>query len=275
MRKIPDFLFRKGFLNMTVAFITLFSVIFMNIYTPFSTTAWFNLKDDNTLLTTIMFYILAVLFLLWSKTILHDISKKRSITVRGLLLYSFCEIIILSVIYTLFTAMPTNQVELISLGNIFLKSLVCISLILIIPYTICFYYGLSKGYKEQLQSKDNETEAKHLINIRDHKDKIKISLLSENILYIVSEDNYIKIFYEQENELKSTMVRTSAKSIEEELIRNHIIRCHRSYLVNINKIILFNNDRNNLYVLLNNKKINPIPVSRTCRELIETALSSR
>ena len=71
------------------------------------------------------------------------------------------------------------------------------------------------------------------------------------------------------------MIRTSSKSIEEALSAHNIIRCHRSYMVNTNKIQFFNNDRNNLYVLLTNRKINPIPVSRTYRELMETELSKR
>ena len=68
MKHIPQYLFSKRFLYMTVLYITIFSVIFMNIYTPFSTTAWFNLQDKSLIMETIMFYLLAVLFLLFSKS---------------------------------------------------------------------------------------------------------------------------------------------------------------------------------------------------------------
>ena len=262
---------------MTVLYITIFSVIFMNIYTPFSTTAWFNLQDKSLIMATIMFYTLAVLFLLFSKSILHDISRKVSFSTFGLLLYYLVETAILALLYTLFTTIPNQVVSSNSLIDIYFKSAACIGMILIIPYTICYLYGLSKGLSEQLNHTGNnsiETNS-HLINIKDHKDKIKLSLLSDDIFYIVSEDNYIKIFYEQNNEIHSSMIRTSSKSIEDALSAHNIIRCHRSYMVNTNKIQFFNNDRNNLYVLLTNRKINPIPVSRTYRELMETELSKR
>lgn len=262
---------------MTVLYITIFSVIFMNIYTPFSTTAWFNLQDESLTMATIMFYILAVLFLLFSKSILHDISRKVSFSTFRLLLYYLTETAILALLYTLFTTIPNQTVFSNSITEIYFKSLACIGMILIIPYTICYLYGLSKGLSEQLNhtGSNNSENNSHLINIRDHKDKIKLSLLSDDIFYIVSEDNYIKIFYEQNNEIHSSMIRTSSKSIEEALSAHNIIRCHRSYMVNTNKIQFFNNDRNNLYVLLTNRKINPIPVSRTYRELMETELSKR
>lgn len=275
MKKVPDFLFKKRFLNMTVAFITLFSVIFMNIYTPFSTTAWFNLTDTRLLLSTLVFYILAMIFLLWSKSILFDIAQKRQFTIIGLFGYYFAEIFVLSILYTLFSVIPNEQIELSHLLHIFSKSSICISLILIIPYTICFLYGLSKGYSEQLNQKEPDHESNHLINIRDHKNRLKLSLLAETIFYIVSEDNYVKIFYEQNNDIQSAMIRTPSKSLEEVLQAHHIVRCHRSYMVNTEKIQFFNNDRNNMYILLTNRKINPIPVSRTYRELIEQELSKR
>lgn len=275
MKKVPYFLFKKRFLYMTVGFITLFSVIFMNIYTPFSTTAWFNLKDSKMLLSTILFYILAMLFLLWSKSILHDIAEKKTFTIIGLFGYYFAEVFVLSILYTLFTALPYNHIDIQQLLPIFSKSSICITLILIIPYTICFLYGLSKGFSEQLEHKETNTETNHLVNFKDYKNKIKLSLLTENIFYIVSEDNYVKIFYEQGNQVLSSMIRTPAKAIEEMLSPYHIIRCHRSYMVNIDKVQFFNNDRNNLYLLLNNRQINPIPVSRTFRELIENELSKR
>ncbi len=277
MKHIPQYLFSKRFLYMTVLYITIFSVIFMNIYTPFSTTAWFNLQDESLTMATIMFYILAVLFLLFSKSILHDISRKVSFSTFRLLLYYLTETAILALLYTLFTTIPNQTVFSNSIIDIYFKSVACIGMILIIPYTICYLYGLSKGLSEQLNhtGSNNSENNSHLINIRDHKDKIKLSLLSDDIFYIVSEDNYIKIFYEQNNEIHSSMIRTSSKSIEEALSAHNIIRCHRSYMVNTNKIQFFNNDRNNLYVLLTNRKINPIPVSRTYRELMETELSKR
>jgi hypothetical protein len=112
----------------------------------------------------------------------------------------------------------------------------------------------------------------HIVSIRDNKGKTRLSILVNDILYAVSEDNYVKIFYEQEGQIKKTLIRTTAKNIEDDL-EGFITRCHRSYLVNIKRVRFFNNDRDNLYVLLDNENINPIPVSRSYRDIIGNLLS--
>ena len=93
-----------------------------------------------------------------------------------------------------------------------------------------------------------------------------------DILYAVSEDNYVKIFYEQDGVVRNSMIRTTAKNIEDDL-EGLITRCHRSYLINIAKVRFFNNDRDNLYVILDQEGINPIPVSRSYRDTIASMLS--
>ena len=145
-------------------------------------------------------------------------------------------------------------------------------------YSTHYLSQLSRINRETIESEKLEERSEgdsHLINIKDNNEKIKLSLLSDHILYIVSEDNYIKIFYEENMDVTSRMIRVPTKRIEEELQEYNIIRCHRSYMINIKRVMFFNNDRNNMYLLLNNREINPIPVSRTYRRFIESALSKR
>ena len=61
-------------------------------------------------------------------------------------------------------------------------------------------------------------------------------------------------------------------NIEDDL-EGLITRCHRSYLINIAKVRFFNNDRDNLYVILDQEGINPIPVSRSYRDTVASLLS--
>ena len=93
------------------------------------------------------------------------------------------------------------------------------------------------------------------------------------MLYVASEDNYVKIFYEQGEKVISYMLRSTTKNIEDSFGKN-LVRCHRSYLVNINKIKLFNNERDNMFITLKNSLVNPLPVSRSYRENVETLLEN-
>ena len=132
--------------------------------------------------------------------------------------------------------------------------------------------GVSKGFKIQSESNTFRPSGTLIVSIHDNKGNIKLSLRIMDILYAVSEDNYVKVFYEQDGELKNSMIRTTAKNIEDDL-EGQITRCHRSYLINIAKVKFFNNDRDNLYVILDHEGINPIPVSRSYRDTIATLLS--
>lgn len=271
--QIPEFLTEKKFLYWTVIFITVFSFLFMNIYHPFSTTTWFSLNNERQLLSMIFFYIVGVLFLFLSKNVLWEIQKKKPFTYLTLAAYILSEILIISVFYVAFTKLASNSQ--ISIIPIFIKAFLCITLILIIPYTISFLYGTVKGLNKALQEKDNKAHiGPHMINLRDLKGKIKLSITSNSLLYITSEDNYVKIIFERSGNVESIMIRTTTKNLEENF-GTGLIRCHRSYMVNIIRVKLFNNDRENMYIVLDNEKVNPIPVSRSYREIVEGALTQR
>ena len=58
-----------------------------------------------------------------------------------------------------------------------------------------------------------------------------------SILYIVAADNYIRIYYHQNDAIKTQLIRSTLKKAEEKLANyDNFYRCHRSYLVNLNYI---------------------------------------
>ena len=57
------------------------------------------------------------------------------------------------------------------------------------------------------------------------------------VMYIVAADNYIRVFYTENQVLKNVLVRGTLKGAEEKLgAFDNFYRCHRSYLVNLNYI---------------------------------------
>jgi DNA-binding LytR/AlgR family response regulator len=53
-----------------------------------------------------------------------------------------------------------------------------------------------------------------------------------------------------------------------------MMRCHRSYIVNINKIHLMEEDRRMHYITLNDKSINRIPVSKSYYDKVVASLNA-
>ena len=270
MNKLPDYMFTRKFLFLTVLFIVAFSILFLQLYSPFSSTYWFTLRESYKLIGTVTMYAFSVLFLISSKVLLMDLNRRYGIGVWGLIFYSLAEVIIVSFIYTAISLLV--QKDNISLTELLSRALLCIFLILVIPYIIAYLYGYAHGLKIQSGSSPSKPKGALMVSIHDSKGNIKLSLRIMDILYAVSEDNYVKVFYEQDGVVRNTMIRTTAKNIEDDL-EGHITRCHRSYLINIAKVKFFNNDRDNLYVILDQEGINPIPVSRSYRDSIASLLS--
>ncbi len=93
--------------------------------------------------------------------------------------------------------------------------------LLIIPFlgTIFFfnYRMLKKEYSEVLILSKERTKLNDLMLISGDYKKDKIALAPDNIVYINSQDNYAALFYLEDNELKSHLIRTSLSRMEKVL----------------------------------------------------------
>ena len=68
----------------------------------------------------------------------------------------------------------------------------------------------------------------------------KITLAIHDLLLIQSADNYIEFTYKENDSIQKSLVRNTLKNVEEQL-KNYgsIIRCHRTFIVNINHVSRF------------------------------------
>lgn len=101
-------------------------------------------------------------------------------------------------------------------------------------------YGFLKSTigKNEISDTGFETEAKTentLCIIPDVGKKISISI--SDFLFAQSEGNYSNIFYLKEDTVRKQLLRISFKKLEEQVCNDEIIRCHRSYIFNIQKVI--------------------------------------
>jgi hypothetical protein len=87
---------------------------------------------------------------------------------------------------------------------------------------------------------------------------IKVSML----LFIRSANNYIEVFWKETDAVKHQMVRCSM-AYAEEILKEHkfIVKCHRSYMVNINYIDRFEGNLQGYKLYFENVNF-PIPVSK-------------
>lgn len=81
------------------------------------------------------------------------------------------------------------------------------------------------------------------------------------LLYVESEGNYVNVTAFRDGELTKTLIRKTLKSMESEFQNGQIRRCHRSYIVNLQKVVEVNGNAQGLKLTLQDCN-DLIPVSR-------------
>ena len=291
-KKAPRFLLESRTLVSSVMAILLFSILFMLIYGPYSSTSWLTLMAGeqegigllnrfHEVMASVVFYLVAVAFLTFSKVILYHVGRKYQLYNIHLVSWIGGEIVIISFIYTVFTAL-FNLADPSIFINIWGRSMLVLSFIIIVPYIICAQNATNRHQRQLLdrlgmnvvnESKveDAEVDPK-LIHLVDSTGRIKMSINIDSLYYVESQDNYVKIYYDSDGKLCNYMLRSTTKAIENRF-SDWLIRCHRGYLINKNKIRIFRNDRDGMYICLMHDGIRQIPVSKSYASSIQRMLS--
>ena len=83
----------------------------------------------------------------------------------------------------------------------------------------------------------NKQHKEKLIHFESDYKKDKLSISPNALIAIKSADNYVEIYYRSENIVKKQMIRYSLKKATETVNEfEFILRCHRTFIVNVNHI---------------------------------------
>lgn len=136
----------------------------------------------------------------------------------------------------------------------------------IIPVTISIMISYNRRYKTALEEVSIIPEAvlwENEVIIRAGNPKNEIRLNPKNIVYLCSNDNYVTIVaMKGDSQFKKT-IRGTLKSAESELRKNNrFIRCHKSYIVNLDYVDRITGHNQNLKIRLKPGGTD-IPISRS------------
>lgn len=121
------------------------------------------------------------------------------------------------------------------------------------------------------QNQKNSKIAKSIHTHQHHSD-INISIEhinSMHILYIESMQNYLRIWYIEDEKVESKIIRNTLKNIQKILEETDILRCHRSFLVNTNYIKRVEGNAQGLKLFLDHLENEYVPVSRNYIHLFD------
>lgn len=271
-RKLPEYLLGKYQLIGTVTFSVLFAIVFLNIYIPFSETAWFGLGNSETFRLTLAFTGISISTLILSRILMYKSKTLFDLTYLLYTTWCFIEIGVIAGIYTILT----HDIPSMEIGGweVYRRAFLYGTIALGIPYIIAGMYFaiIDKNNTIRVMNFENvvtdepikSEEPKKRITLHDNSGTLKLSINLENLYYIEADDNYIKVWYtDTKGELKQYMLRCRLKTVEDNFKDSGLIRCNRKYIVNINKVSLLHKENDGYVLDLCNEVIPPIPVTKT------------
>jgi hypothetical protein len=146
--------------------------------------------------------------------------------------------------------------------KLILTAIVPMSALIIINQNRMFRSRAKLADEINKKLKDHKIRQEEIINFISDYQKDSLAIKVNLLLFIRSANNYIEVFWREGDSVKNQMVRCSM-AYAEELLKEYkfVIKCHRSFIVNINYIDRFEGNLQG-YKLYFEKIDFPIPVSK-------------
>ncbi len=295
-KEIPMFMTSRKYLAVSVLFVIAFSVFFMVIYTPFSVSSWFSIKDMGSFGISVVFTVAAIAILAVSKTAIYLLRNRIRFTAARYMAWLMCENIVISLGYTILTFQLLPGITSSSIPAIAVRVLFFVTMITAIPYSLVTLYVAYRTKSEELEAALDERDRlrgellagraasetataaapqlPQMINLYDNNGTLRLTITVDSLYYLESQDNYVKVHYKHNDKFSVYMLRSRTSSIEESLAGTGMIRCHRSYIINVRKIAFIGEEHKSYYVTLNDEQIKRIPVSKRYYDNVTGAIAA-
>jgi hypothetical protein len=264
-KPIPSYLIEKKNIVRLVLFTSLFALIFINIYSPFGADRWFKVTRLQFFTYSSLIILTGVLVVVISRVIMYQVSRKHTILIWHYLSWIFSEVLSMALSYAIFEKFMLGDGRLFT--ELVKNSSRNTALVLLLPYSVSWLYFSWRDKKEQIDRlADGQIPApgtRNMIPFYDDKGILKFSIKKENLLYLESAENYVSICYINKDKVSKYLLRDTLKKIEETFSGTEIIRCHRSYMVNFEKVKVIRKDRDGLKLGFDDPSVSDIPVSKT------------
>lgn len=271
---LPHFLYRRSSQTTFIIFVALFSLIFINAYKPFNSFEWIpyiRYRGSNAAYLLISAALVAVglLVLVLSRIIMSLYTRRHEMVYGVFILWVAVETIVMASVYTLYAVLSNGEPSDFLL--LWKNTIINTVLVLFIPYVIFIIY-VSWREKDrqlrqitiQLENGDSPASAStgH-IPLYNDKGELQLSVKKENLILLESADNYVCVWYMNNDTVKKIMIRNTMKCMARDLDGSSIVRCHRSYMVNLDHVKVMRRQSTGITIELGIAGIPDIPISKT------------
>ncbi len=251
--------------------VPLFIMLFMVIYHPtfFGETDAFSQAwdlHDSFFLPIICAIVLVVLLI--SRAVLCFALVRHTLTRRDFLLWQCIEIVVACLFANLFLTLYLHYNYFTLLPRILLIGFGLV----IIPYL--FYWAIMELTERDIKLHQAEDLAEDLrkgiernesgmVRFADEKGNVKLVVSADRVICLESAGNYVTITYDDDGKLVRYSLRNTLKSIEDLCNANGLVRCHRSFFVNLGQIRTLRRTPQGIYAEIAHPGVDDIPVSKT------------
>ena len=264
-KPIPPYLNEKQNIIRLILFTSLFALVFINAYSPFGADRWYNLTRFEFFTYSSLTILLGVLVVVISRILMYHVCKRHTINIWQYLLWIFAEIFSMALAYGLFEKLFLKDARMFT--ELVKNSSRNTALVLLLPYSVLWLYFSWRDKKEQIERladyPSSLENSRDMIPFYDDKGILRFSIKKENLLYLESAENYVNICYLNKGKVSKYLLRDTLKKIEENFSGTEIVRCHRSYMVNFEKVKVIRKDKDGLKLEFDNPSVTDIPVSKT------------
>jgi hypothetical protein len=272
-RLIPDFFVKSRNTVIQIIFTALFAYIFILVYHPFGSESWFKITTGQFAFAVGFVVVLGMVVVIISRVIMTQCRKRWPVTILGYSMMIALEVLAMTGFYMMiqkvFLKDPRFWFE------VYYTAILNATLILLIPYLISLLYfawlDKKQHFEELLVQKQPETEPgpPRFVHFNDENGDTKLTVQLDDLLYIEASENYVTIHYLDHNQPDRMLLRNSMKRMEEQMAGFPVVRCHRSYMVNLNRIRLAKKDKSGLILHLRTTEKISVPVSESYKELLQ------
>lgn len=271
--KIPSYFYSKTNSWWLIAGTAVFLELFIIIFEPFRSRILVD-SDWEYLLWTTVVVIIGMLVIGISRLVLHYYGKKNGLSSVGYAFWIFIEVSIITLIYSLMLMLVFWYVAeeyQWTFFDLFKNILLGTAFTLLMPYAIlhlCFAYINAKNELSLIHDAAEPKLQPDMYHFYDERGELKLSVRPEMVYYLDSADNYVTIHYTNGAKVDKLMIRNTLKNIEWRFRDKGLVRCHRSYIVNIQKVSVIRRQENDVVVDFADERVPVIPISKGYIDLV-------
>ncbi len=281
MHKIPDSYFKGNIIACYVLLIPLYAFFFLIGAKPFHLDTFMQVTQGQLAFRAAIMVSIELVVVLISRLSMLLVRSKHQITYTGFIIWEILEGMSITMFCALFVWLLDKRamVYVTLLPNMFMITFS----ILVFPYVIVALLSELKDREINL-ARSKVTIDKYAsgqigredstLPFLDEKKSLKLAVQANSVLYIEAADNYVNICYLNNDKLVRYPLRNSMRSIEQICESNNIVRCHRSYYVNLRKVRAIQKGQDGLFAELTYSAAPHIPVSTTYSETVTGKFST-